>query len=115
MKSNFLNLRCRASSVIEVVIAMTIIAVLITLSGRLYVSLNNSTKTLQEINDQGLSMTKFINQIFILEEEIRIEEELQFSEMTIKEIKESDWNKQLIEVYSIRNKKLWQIELYTEK
>lgn len=65
--------KLKASSIIEVVIAMTIIAIVVAIGSMTYVNINQSNSTLKEINEEGEALSKFINQRLVLGNEIENE------------------------------------------
>jgi hypothetical protein len=66
--------KLKASSIIEVVIAMTIIAVMVAIGSMIFVNINQSNSTLKEINEEGEVLTEFINQRLILGKEVEAED-----------------------------------------
>lgn len=99
-----------ASSIIEVVIAMTIIAVVVAIGSMVYVNVNQSNSSLQEINEEGEILTDFINKRLILKKNYD-ERDLSGTQLIISE-SESETNYSTIYHLKGRNENtLWKFEV----
>lgn len=99
-----------ANSIIEVVIAMTIIAVVVAIGSMIFVNINQTNKSLQEINDEGDSITRFINQSFLLQETVD-QEDFPSSELNIERSESNDQNTLIYTLRGRNEKILWQFEI----
>ena len=110
-RSNYLS----ANSILEVIIAMSLIASAIVLATTVYVNTNQSQQSLMEINEEGLIKTQIISHLINPENEF-IEEDYQSVKLTIEEENRSQGkNKRQYILTNSRGVRIWQIENYSEE
>ena len=61
--------RLKGSSIVEVVMAIAIIGAVIGVGSIVFVNINQSANTLQDINEEGQTLTGFINHRILLEDQ----------------------------------------------
>jgi hypothetical protein len=101
--------RLKAGSILELLIAMSIIAATIAIFTLLYTNINQSSKTLDEINEQGFSYSKYIYTTFI-KDTVCDKWDSEYADFKIEKI---DFNGQKglsIQFISFRDKLLWETE-----
>lgn len=106
---NHLKYKIKAGSILELIIAMSIIATAIALFTVIYSNLNQSAKTLNEIDDQGHSFSKYLYTSFLKGDEFG-NWQGEFSDIELEEINfngEKGWS---IKCLSFRGKLLWETE-----
>lgn len=102
--------KLKANSIIEVVIAMTIIAIVVAIGSMTYVNVNQSNSTLKEINDQGKVLTKFINQRLVLGNEVE-NEDFSSSQLMISDSKNESFQSIIYKLKGRNDNILWQFEV----
>lgn len=65
----------KGSSIVEVVMAIAIIGAVLGVSSVVFVNVNQSANTLQDINEEGHVFTDFINHKLILEDKLWVPKE----------------------------------------
>src|SRR5690554_241644 len=106
--------RLKASSIIEVVMAMTIIAIVVAIGAIMYVNINQSNSSLKEINEEGEALTDFINQRLILNETVE-EKEFSISKLTVEESENREFSSLIYQLRGRNNNVLWQFEVMTNE
>ncbi len=106
--------RLKASSIIEVVMAMTIIAIVVAIGAIMYVNINQSNSSLKEINEEGEALTDFINQRLILNETVE-EKEFSISKLTVEESENREFSSLIYQLRGRKNNVLWQFEVMTNE
>ena len=102
--------KLKASSIIEVVIAMTIIAIVVAIGSMTFVNINQSNSTLNEINEEGEVLTTFINQRLLLENELE-NEDFTSSQLVISNSENDQFQSILYKLSGRNNNTLWQFEV----
>jgi type II secretory pathway component PulJ len=102
--------KLKASSIIEVVIAMTIIAIVVAIGSMTYVNINQSNSTLKEINEEGEVLSRFINQRLVLGNEIE-SEDFTSSELTFSNSENESFQSIIYKLTGRNKNTLWQFEV----
>jgi hypothetical protein len=104
-----------ANSILEVVIAMSLIASAIALTTTVYVNTNQSKPSLQEISEEGLIKTQLIGYLINQNNEF-IEEDYHTVNLSIEKDKIGQGNtKKHYLLSNSRGVKIWQIENYSDR
>ena len=106
-------LMLRANSILEVVIAMSLIATAITLSTTIYINTIQSNQSLAEINEIGLVKSKLINQL--INNDLKWSNEIDYNKVKLIIAVENTGNYQHT-FYQLSNNKgvsRWVIENYS--
>lgn len=105
----------KASSIIEVVMAIAIIGIAIVISSMVFVNVNKSANTLQEVNEEGSTLTRFINNKIILEKENWYPEGMQWCDFSQNEISKSEATWQKNTLLDRKGRVLWQYEIQIQE
>lgn len=106
---NFLKHKLKAGSVLEMIIAMSIIAAAIAMFTIIYSNLNHSSKTLNEINVQGHSFSKYLYITFLKGDTFE-NWQGEFSEIEVEPIDFNGTKGWSVQCISFRDKMLWKTE-----
>lgn len=117
MSRNFTNRSyyLPANSILEVIIAMSLIASAIVLATTVYVNTNQSQQSLKEISEEGLIKTQIISYLINPENEF-VEDDYQSVKLTIEEENRNQRNNKAQYILTnSRGVKIWQVENYSEE
>lgn len=103
--------RLKANSIIEVVMAIAIIGIAIGIGSMVFVNVNKSANTLQEINEEGSALTGFVNNKIILEKENWYPKEMQWCNFSQNEFSRSQATWQENTLFDRKGRVLWQYEI----